>query len=398
MRILTINTGSSSLKFQLLEADADSAEMPLTRPVAHGKIDSIGKDAQCKFMINRKTSLAENCPIINHEQAVRRALTWLKEEKCDFNAVGHRIVHGGDRFIRPTVINQEVIEAIDAFSELAPLHNPPGLAGIRACREVLGNEIPMVAVFDTAFHSTMPPSAFTYAIPYDQAVHYKIRRYGFHGIAHSYLVSRYSQITGTAIKNTRLITVHLGHGCSATAIRAGCSIDTSMGFTPLEGLVMGTRSGDIDPDIVAYLAQKEGVSAAQVVDWLNRQAGLLGLSGKTSDMKKLLEMESLDPRARLAIDVFCHRVKKYIGSYLALLSGTDAVIFSGGIGENESAIRERICKDMEWCGLMFDPERNRNANGIESRISAEGASCHAYVIPVDEESSIAKETYLSLAK
>jgi acetate kinase len=386
------------LKFQLFELDNDSAEMPSMRPAAHGKIDSIGKNAYYKFMINDKTCVAESCSITNHEQAVGRALAWLKEERCDFDAVGHRIVHGGDRFILSTIINQGVIEAIEDLSELAPLHNRIGLAGIHACREVLGNEIPMVAVFDTAFHSTMPSTASTYAIPYDLAVRHKIRRYGFHGIAHSSLVSRYAQITGAAIKDMRLITLHLGHGCSATAVRAGCSIDTSMGFTPLEGLVMGTRSGDIDPAIVAYMAQKEGIDASQVVEWLNRRSGLAGLSGRTDDMRELMKMESHDPRVRLAIDVFCYRVKKYLGSYLALLSGTDAVIFSGGIGENDATIRERICQDMEWCGLVLDPERNRNANGIESRISTEDAPCHVYVIPADEESVIARETRLSLVK
>lgn len=398
MQILTINTGSSSLKFQLFEMDTDSTETPSTRPVAYGRIDSIGKDTHCKFIINEKTAVAESCSITDHKKAVSRALTWLKEEKCDFDAVGHRIVHGGDRFIHPTVINQEVIEAIEDLSELAPLHNRIGLTGIRTCHEVLGNEIPMVAVFDTAFHSTMPSPASTYAIPYDLAVRHKIRRYGFHGIAHSYLVSRYAQITRTVRKDMRLITLHLGHGCSATAIRAGCSIDTSMGFTPLEGLVMGTRSGDIDPAIIAYLAQKEGINASQVVEWLNRRSGLVGLSGQTDDMRELMKTESRDPRVRLAIDVFCYRAKKYIGSYLALLSGADAIIFSGGIGENEATIRERICQDMEWCGLILDPGRNRNANGIESRISTEDASCHVYVIPADEESVIAKETYLSLVK
>lgn len=398
MRILTINTGSSSLKFKLFEVDADSTETPSARPGAYGRIDSIGRDAHCKFILNEKISVAGSCSITNHKQAVSRALNWLKEEKCDFDAVGHRIVHGGDRFIRPALIDQEVIEAIEAFSELAPLHNLIGLAGILACRDMLGAETPMVAVFDTAFHSTMPSHASTYALPYDLAERHKIRRYGFHGIAHSYLVSRYSQITGTPIKDTRLITLHLGHGCSAAAIKERACIDTSMGFTPLEGLVMGTRSGDIDPGLVAYLAQKESVGAAQVVDWLNHQSGLAGLSGQTDDMRELLKMESRDPRVRLAIDVFCYRVRKCIGSYLAVLSGADAVIFSGGIGENEAAIRDRICRDMEWCGLILDPERNRNANGIESRISTEGASCHVYAIPADEESVIARETYLSLVK
>ena len=291
---------------------------------------------------------------------------------------------------------QEVIEAIEALIELAPLHNPIGLAGILTCREILGTKMPMVAVFDTAFHSTMPPHASTYAIPHDLATRHKIQRYGFHGLAHSYVANRYSQITGTPIKTTRLITLHLGHGCSAAAIRAGCSIDTSMGFTPLEGLVMGTRSGDIDPAIVAYLAQKESVDASQVVGWLNHQSGLVGLSCQTSDMQELLEIESRDHRARLAIDVFCYRIKKYIGSYLALLSGGDAVIFSGGIGEHAATIRARICQDMVWCGLILAPERNQMADGRESRISTEGASCHVYVIPVDEESIIAREVYLCL--
>jgi acetate kinase len=396
MKTLVINTGSSSLKFQLFEVDAGSDGTPATRTLARGKVDSIGKEASCNFIINGKAPVDEKRPVKDHEQAVKQTLDWLKEVKCDFNAVGHRIVHGGDRFIRPAFIDPEVIRAIESLSELAPLHNPIGLAGIRACREALGNEILMVAVFDTAFHSTMPPAAFNYAIPNDLAVRHKIRRYGFHGIAHSHLVSRYSQIAKTEGKDTRLITLHLGQGCSATAVRAGRSIDTSMGFTPLEGLVMGTRSGDIDPAIVGYIAEKENAEASKIVEWLNRRSGLAGLSGKTDDMRELLKMEAHDPRARLAIDVFCQRVKKYIGSYLAVLEGADAIIFSGGIGENQAEIRERICRGMEWCGLIFDPERNRSSDSKESRISAEAATCHAYVIPADEESVIAKETYLCL--
>jgi acetate kinase len=250
----------------------------------------------------------------------------------------------------------------------------------------------MVAAFDTSFHHTIPETAGVYAIPIELSEKHAIRRYGFHGLAHCYSTLRYSEITGTAERDVCIVTLHLGNGCSACAIRAGASADTSMGFTPLEGLVMGTRSGDLDPALVEYLARKENVTAAEVESWLNHRSGLLGLSGLSNDMRELLSAYDANPRARLAVEVFCYRARKYLGAYLAALGGAQAVVFSGGIGENAPAVRERICDGMEWCGLRLDKDKNNSTVGAEARISAVDARLQAYVIPSDEEAIIARET------
>jgi acetate kinase len=257
---------------------------------------------------------------------------------------------------------------------------------------VLGPSVPMVAVFDTAFHATLPQHEFTYALPHDLAVRHRVRRYGFHGIAHQYMLERYCQITGTRVGQATIITLQLGNGCSAAAIREGRSVDTSMGFTPLEGLVMGTRSGDIDPGIIGYLAEKEGLDATAVERLLNRESGLLGISGLSSDMRDLLAAEEWDEGTRLAVQVFCYRVRKYIGAYLTVLGGAQAVVFGEGIGENAPAVRARICEGMEWCGLRVDPERNATHVGTEGRISPDGAAIAAFVVAVDEAALIARYT------
>jgi acetate kinase len=306
--------------------------------------------------------------------------------------VGHRVVHGGDRFATSVLIDDEVIAAIEGLNELAPLHNPACVSGIRAARAVLGPAVPMVAVFDTAFHQTLPDYASVYAIPYDLTVRHGIRRYGFHGIAHRYVTLRYSEITATPWDRVNIITLHLGNGCSASAIRGGRSVDTSMGFTPLEGLVMGTRSGDLDPALVGYLARQEGVPTLEVEAWLNERSGLLGVSGRSNDMRALVEHVQEDARARLAIELFCYRARKYIGAYLAALGGADAVVFSGGIGENSPFVRARICDGLSWCGLTLDPDHNAATLGTEGRISSDDARLHAHVIPVDEELLIAEDT------
>ncbi|HEX9757571.1 MAG TPA: acetate kinase [Nitrospiria bacterium] len=396
MRILTINTGSSSLKFRVSDVNSDSNEIPNLRHLTDGQIRSIGNRSQCHLVINGKTTVNETRPIGNHSEAVRNVLSWLKEGKCGFEAVGHRIVHGGERYTQATFLNLEVIQNIKALEGLAPLHNPIGLEAIQVCRDWVKPEVPMVAVFDTAFHHTLPPRAFTYAIPYDLAQLYKIRRYGFHGIAHRYLARRYMEITGKPVPGTRLITLQLGHGCSAAAIRDGISIDTTMGFTPLEGLVMATRSGDVDPAVVAFLAEKQRKPVSQVIQSLNDQSGVLGISGKTADMKELLVLEGKDERAKLALDVYCYRLLKCIGAYLTVLSGADGIIFSGGVGEHASSLRERICNGLAWCGIQIDPERNRLAIGKEACISKDSSSSKVYVIPVDEESIIAQETFRCL--
>ena len=301
--------------------------------------------------------------------------------------------------ISPVLVDDGVIHRIEALSELAPLHNPAAVSGIRAAQKILGPEMPMVAAFDTSFHRTIPDKAALYAIPYELSAKYGIRRYGFHGLAHQYSLLRYCELAGVSPDKANIVTLHLGNGCSACAIRAGQSMDTSMGFTPLEGLVMGTRSGDLDPALVSYLAEKEGVTANEIVDrWLNGRSGLLGLSGLSHDMRELTAAYEANPQARLAIDVFCYRARKYLGGYLAALGGADAVVFSGGIGENSPLVREKICAGMEWCGLNLDIRLNATAPQYDWRISAEDAKIKAYVVHTDEEGIIARETARLCAK
>jgi acetate kinase len=300
--------------------------------------------------------------------------------------------------MEPTVITEQVEAGIDALAELAPLHNPSCLAGIRGAKAVLGAGVPMVAVFDTAFHQTMPPVAKAYALPRELATRHRIRRYGFHGIAHASLAAGYAEATGRSLERARLITLQLGNGCSVTAIAGGQSVETSMGFTPLEGLVMGTRSGDVDASVVSYLCEREKVEPAEIERWLNERSGLLGVSGRSNDMRELLRAagQEKDGRAEFAIELFCYRVRKYIGAYLAVLGGSDAVVFGGGIGENAPEIRARICEGMEWCGLRLDEARNRAAVGLAAgqaaRINQDGASLETYVVAADEETWIARET------
>jgi acetate kinase len=396
VRILTLNTGSSSLKFQVSEWDAGRKTATSGRVLATGSIRAIGDRSACRLTVGRRTVVDRELSVKDHGEAVESALRWMREASCPFDAVGHRIVHGGERFRRPVRIDDSVIEVIRDLSELAPIHNPIGLAGIRACRRILGRNVPMVAVFDTAFHSTMPRVSSRYAIPSELARRHAIRRYGFHGIAHAYLAGRYLEITGTPAEGSRLVTLQLGHGCSATAVRDGRSVDTSMGFTPLEGLVMATRSGDLDPAIVAHLCEKEQTDASRVVDWLNHRSGLLGLSEKSGDMSELLALQETDDGARLAVEVYCYRIKKTIGAFLSVLSGADAVIFGGGVGENAPEIRRRVCEGMAWCGIELDSRRNEAARGIESRISRDASPCRVEVIPTDEAAVISRETFLCL--
>jgi acetate kinase len=309
------------------------------------------------------------------------------------SAIGHRVVHGGDVYTEPTRITGDVIAGIEALSTLAPLHNPLALDVIHACREFFHNAVPMVAVFDTAFHAHMPAAARCYAVPADWARAYGIRRYGFHGLAHRSMVERFRRLSGDSPPNPRVITLQLGHGCSVAAIRGGESIDTSMGYTPLEGLVMATRSGDVDPGALIRLAA-EGVGAAELDARLNRESGLLALSGVSGDMQALLTLEAEGhDGARLAIEVFCLRARKYLGAYMALLGGADAVLFGGGIGEHAASIRERICASMQWSGLRLDSRANASAVGTERRISTNDSRPVAYAIRVDEEALIAQDTH-----
>jgi acetate kinase len=398
VRILSLNSGSSSLKFQVVDipehkAVSDECEAQV---ILRGEVKQIGGQATMQTFTHPARQIQSERPIKDHAEAVSWALTQIDLGKV--HAVGHRVVHGGERYRQAIRIDADVVAEIEALSELAPLHNPACIAVIRGARQYFKPSMPMVAVFDTAFHATIPARASTYALPQDLVAKHGIRRFGFHGIAHAALVDGYEKGSGNRAAAVRLITLQLGNGCSAAAILQGEVVDTSMGFTPLEGLVMGTRSGDIDPAIVSYLAEREGVPPHQVEQWLNEKAGLLGVSGLSHDMKHLLEAERTQhARAHLAIEVFCYRVKKYMGAYLAVLGGADAVIFGGGIGEHAPSIRARVCEGMAWCGLRLDPERNARAVGLEAGgavcISHDDARVAAYVVAVNEETAIAWDTW-----
>lgn len=392
MNILVLNCGSSSVKFQLIEITAGTEQNG--RKLAVGIVDRLGADAVFKL----KSGAEKNSPepvrlnARNHDEAVRAIIERIGGSGQRIDAAGHRVVHGGAFFTEPVAIDDDVLAKLEALNDLAPLHNPAAVAGIHAARKAFGAALPMAAVFDTAFHHTIPEPAFTYALPAELAKKHGIRRYGFHGMAHEYSLLRYAALLGIAPEKANLVTLHLGNGSSACAIRAGRSVDTSMGFTPLEGLVMGSRSGDLDPALVSYLARKENVGADEVERWLNQRSGLRGLSGLSNDMRELLAAYDNNPRARLAVDVFCYRARKYLGAYLAVVGGADGVVFSGGIGENAPAVREKICGDMEWCGLVLDKDKNAAAIGTEGAISPADARLQIYVIPSDEEAIIARAT------
>lgn len=395
MKVLVFNCGSSSVKFQVIDTVGPSNTVAANQKLARGLVERIGDQSTYTFEVAGNRLEEKRIQIRSHEEAVRRiidALSAHPQFAATPDAIGHRVVHGGNRFNSAVLIDDSVIDALENLSELAPLHNPAGLSGIRAARAVFGDSIPMVAAFDTAFHHTLPERAYTYAIPQELSAKHDIRRYGFHGLAHQYAAQRYAEFIGTTVDRVNLVTLHLGNGCSACAIRHGKSVDTSMGFTPLEGLVMGTRSGDLDPALVGYLARKEDISVADVESSLNNRSGLLGLSGVSSDMRELIATMNYNPRSRLAIDVFCDRARKYLGAYLAALGGAEAVVFSGGVGENSPLVREKICAEMTWCGLELEPGLNGKLMGIEGCISSAGAKIRAYVIPTDEELIIACET------
>jgi acetate kinase len=304
-------------------------------------------------------------------------------------------VHGGERFTHSTRIDDAVRRELEDLIELAPLHNPHNLRGIAAARAALGPGVPQVAIFDTAFHHSLPDVAYLYPIPYQLYRRHRVRRYGFHGTSHRYVAYRYRQLTGRTREATKIITLHLGNGASACAIDGGASVDTSMGFTPLEGLMMGTRSGDIDPAILDFVSAKEGLTLHELDSMLNKQSGLLGLSGLTADMRELLaeEAEHDDRRARLAVDMFCYRVRKYLGAYLAAMNGADAIVFAGGIGENSAEVRARICVGLDWLGITLDPAKNAAITGTEGRIDGDGSRLELWVIPTDEELLIARDTW-----
>jgi acetate kinase len=403
MNVLVLNAGSATLKFQLIRTDADRIANDQDERLAKGLVERIGGEALLRFESGGKPPQRSSAPLRDHRAAVDAVLRWLVSDEADtglrsladIEGVGHRVAHGGERFTRSVLITPEVVRGIEDMIDLAPLHNPHALKGIMAAREVLGRDIPQAAVFDTSFHHTLPEQAYLYAIPYSLYRRYRIRRYGFHGTSYRYMAYRYRKLAGKTREDTNLVCLHMGNGSSACAIKGGISVDTSMGFTPLEGLVMGTRSGDIDPAVMDFIAAKEGLSIHDVDLLLNKQSGLLGVSGLTNDMRELLaeELEHDDRRARLAIELFCYRARKYIGSYLAAMNGTDAIVFAGGIGENSPEVRARILDGLQWMGVEVNAERNASmTRGREGVISTDDSRLTAWVIPTDEELLIARDT------
>jgi acetate kinase len=394
MKILVINCGSSSLKFQLLDIGQIDVHENL---IAKGQVQRIGQSDSiltCSGCSGDASHLERAIP--DHRAAIEAMFEMLLgkeflQNASEIEGIGHRVVHGGKYFRESVLIDGNVERAIEECSELAPLHNPHNLSGYRAAKELLPS-VPQVAVFDTAFHATLPPKAYLYAIPYKDYTEDKVRRYGFHGTSHRYITNRFAAIQNSSVNEWKLITCHLGNGCSMCAVDRGRSVDTSMGFTPAEGLIMGTRSGDVDLGIVLYLINHQGWSPEQVEDILNRQSGLYGVSGSSNDMRDLLERRRSDERARLAVEMFCYRAQKYIAAYLSVLEEAHAIVFAGGIGENSFQIRAEICEGLRSTGIVLDPELNRATVGIEGEISAAISRTQVWVIPTNEELLIARDT------
>ncbi|MDG5787000.1 acetate kinase [Evansella sp. AB-P1] len=388
-KIMAINAGSSSLKFQLLE-------MPEETIVTKGIVERIGlSDSVFTIEVNGEKK-KDVLDLEDHSQAVKLLLDKLTtygiiESLNEIDGIGHRVVHGGEKFNDSVLINEDVIKGIEEVSELAPLHNPANLVGIRAFQEVLPN-VPEVAVFDTAFHQTMPKGSYLYSLPYEYYENYGIRKYGFHGTSHKYVTERAAEILGRPVEHLRLISCHLGNGASIAAIEGGKSIDTSMGFTPLAGVTMGTRSGNIDPALIPYIMEKADLSAEEVISVLNKKSGMLALSGFSSDLRDI-ESQAIEgnERAELALEVFTSRIHKYIGSYAARMHGLDAVIFTAGIGENSSTIREKVMQGLEFMGIYWDPALNK-VRGEEAFLNYPHSPVKVLVIPTNEEVMIARDT------
>lgn len=390
MKILVLNCGSSSIKYQFIDTETKTA-------LAKGLVERIGMTGAVlshSRYDGDKIKIAGE--ILDHTMAIEYVLGVMLsrnhgviEDKDEIDAVGHRVVHGGETFTGSVLITDEVVKALQDNIELAPLHNPPNIKGIQAVTNILPN-IPQVGVFDTAFHSHMPPKAYLYGIPFELYKKYKIRRYGFHGTSHLYVANKAAELLKKNLSDLKIITIHLGNGCSIAAVKNGNSVDTSMGFTPLEGLLMGTRSGDLDPSLILYIMGKEGLSLNEANTLLNKHSGLIGLSGESSDMREILSaVKDQQKRSKYAFDVFCYRIKKYIGAYAAAMGGLDAVVFTGGIGENSPEVRDQVCADMEYLGINIDKLRNENS---EEFISDSSSNVSVFRIPTNEELVIAMDT------
>jgi len=399
VKVLVLNCGSSSVKFQLMADEIGDAEPG--QVLARGLVQDAGGATVVECTGASGERVRDSAPFFDHRRAVEEALKILMRSEVgaiasydEIAAVGHRVVHGGERFHASVRIDDDVVRGIEDCFELAPLHNPPNLKGVRAAQSLLGN-IPQVAVFDTAFHQSVPPHAYMYGLPYALYERHSIRRYGFHGTSHRYVSWRLAEQMKRRLDDPelRLITCHLGNGCSVTAIRGGRSMDTSMGFTPLEGLVMGSRSGDIDPAIVPFLMRKERIGAGEVDSLLNKHSGLYGVSGLSNDMRILLEAETAgNERAHLAVDLFCYRIKKYVAAYVGVLGGLDGFAFAGGIGENAADVRRRCLAGLSVMGLAIEDAQSAQASDGETEITGPGGGARVFVIPTDEEWLIARDT------
>ena len=392
MNVLVINCGSSSLKYQLIDSQTEAV-------LAKGLCERIGIDGRLIYQKSGLDKEVTEAAMPTHKQAIQLVLDALVNptsgaiaDLSAIDAVGHRVVHGGEKFATSTVLTDEVIAVIEECNDLAPLHNPANLIGIRACQELMPN-VPMVAVFDTAFHQTMPDVAYTYALPYEYYEKYSVRRYGFHGTSHSYVSKRAAEILGKDVKDLKTIVCHLGNGASICAVNGGKSVDTSMGLTPLEGLIMGTRSGDVDPSILDFIAQKENLTLSEVMNVLNKKSGVEGISGVSSDFRDLAAAAAEgNDRARLALDAFVYRVVKYIGAYAAAMNGVDVICFTAGCGENDATTRANIMSYLGYLGITVDEEVNNGARGKEAVISTADSKVTVLAVPTNEELAICRET------
>lgn len=392
MNVLVINCGSSSLKYQLINSDSEEV-------LAKGLCERIGIDGRLVYQKAGLDKEITDAPMPTHKQAIQMVLDALVNEKTgaighlsEIDAVGHRVVHGGEKFAASTLLNDEVLAAIEECNELAPLHNPANLIGIRACQELM-SEVPMVGVFDTAFHQTMPNIAYMYGLPYEYYEKYKVRRYGFHGTSHSYVSKHAAELVGRPYEDLKIIVCHLGNGASVCAVDHGKSVDTSMGLTPLEGLIMGTRSGDVDPSILEFLAEKENLSIAEVMNILNKKSGVAGMSGVSSDFRDLeAAADEGNEKAILAIRAFIYRVVKYIGAYTAAMNGVDVIAFTAGVGENNDWLRRDILANFGYLGIKVNDEANNGARGVDTIISTQDSKVTCLAIPTNEELAICRET------
>lgn len=392
MNVLVINCGSSSLKYQVIDSVSEQV-------LAKGLCERIGIDGRLTYQKAGSEKEITDKPMPTHKEAISLVLSALTNDKTgalknlsEIGAVGHRIVHGGERFTKSCVIDDEVLKGVEEVSDLAPLHNPANIIGINACRELMPNT-PMVGVFDTAFHQTMPEKAYMYGLPYSYYENYKVRKYGFHGTSHSFVSKRAAELEGKAYEQVKTIVCHLGNGASICAVKNGKSVDTSMGLSPLEGLIMGTRSGDIDPSVIEFIAKKEDLSISDVLTILNKKSGVEGISGVSSDFRDLVAAEGKgNKRASLALSMFSYSVAKYIGSYAAAMNGVDVIAFTAGIGENTPSVREDVCGYLGFMGVDIDEKVNVNVHGEEKLISSAASKVKVYVIPTNEELAIARET------